>query len=387
MSFAVSEETEILRKTLSQFAINEVIPLEQEHGLTWDVPPPKDLRRQVRRRSKELGLYGADMPLDVGGGGISFSARCLLEMEAHYHDTVFFEDMLGGGGGPTPVLLAATAEQKQRFLFPLMNGDVTTCFALSEADAGSDISHLQTRAQKTEGGYVINGAKNIISNAVQADFAMVFAATNPDLGLKGGVTCFLIDKATPGFTVGREHTCMGFKGFQAELVFQDCGVSYGDVLGQEGLGILPALDWINANRVRTGAMSAGIARRLLERSASYAKARTQFGSPIATYQAVQLKLADMATELYAAESMVMRTAEIRDGGRDIRKEAAITKLYCTEMVNRAAYEAIQLHGGIGCLREGNVERVYRMVRILTILEGTSDMQRLTVAGRVLKEVA
>lgn len=387
MTFAVSEETEALRKTLRQFAANEVIPLERENGLTWDVPPPKDLRRQVRRRSKELGLYGADMPVEVGGGGISFSARCLLEMEAHYHDTVFFEDLLGGGGGPTPVLLAATPDQKQQFLFPLMNGEVTTCFALSEADAGSDISHLETSAQKTEGGYVINGAKNIISNAVQADFAMVFAATNPDLGLKGGVTCFLIDKATPGFTVGREHTCMGFTGFQGELVFHDCRVSDGAVLGQEGLGILLALDWINANRVRTGAMSAGIARRLLEKSATYAKGRSQFGAPISTYQAVQLKLADMATELYAAESMVMRTAGMRDRGQDIRKEAAATKLYCTEMVNRAAYDAIQLHGGVGCLREGNVERVYRAVRILTILEGTSDMQRLTIAGRVLKEVA
>ncbi len=385
MSFTVSEETEASRNTLKQFASKEVIALEREHGLTWDVPPPKDLRLQVRRRSKELGLYGTDMPVDVGGGGISFSASCVLEMEAQYHDTVFFQDLLGGAIGPTPVLLACTDEQKQRFLFPLMNGEVTTCFALSEADAGSDINHLQTRAVKTEGGYVINGAKNIISNAVQADFAMVFASTNPDLGLKGGVTCFLIDKGTPGFTVGREHNCMVFTGFQGELVFQDCRVPDSAVLGQEGLGILLALDWINANRVRTGAMSAGIARRLLERSASYAKSRQQFGAPIASFQAVQLKLADMAAELYAAESMVMRTAEMRDRGQDIRKEAATTKLYCTEMVNRAAYDAIQLHGGIGCLREAGIERTYRMVRILTILEGTSDMQRLTIAGRVLKE--
>ena len=386
MTFTVPEEIEALRKTLRQFASKEVIPLEREHNLSWDVQPPKNLRKQVRRRSKELGLYGADMPVEVGGGGISFSASCLLEMEAHYHDTIFFQDLLGGGTGPNSILLACTDEQKHRFLLPLINGEVTTCFALSEADAGSDISDLQTRAQKAEGGYVINGTKNIISNAVQADFAMLFASTNPELGLKGGVTCFLIDKETAGFTVGREHTCMGFTGFQAELVFQDCRVSDTAVVGQEGFGILLALDWINANRVRTGAMSAGITRRLLERSASYAKSRHQFGSPISSFQAVQLKLADMATELYAAESMVMRTAEMRDRGQDIRKEASATKLYCTEMVNRAAYDTIQLHGGIGCLRETNVERVYRMVRIYTILEGTSDMQRLTIAGRVLKEV-
>ena len=149
--------------------------------------------------------------------------------------------------------------------------------------------------------------------------------------------------------------------------------------------MLLALDWINAQRVKTAASTVGIARRLIKLSAEYAKQRVQFGSPIASYQAIQLKLADMATELFAAENMVLRTAWMKDQGMDIRKEAAMTKLYCSEMVNRAAYEAIQIHGGVGCLRETNVERVYRMVRIFTILEGTSEMQRLTIARRLLKE--
>jgi alkylation response protein AidB-like acyl-CoA dehydrogenase len=385
MDFAVPEEIEMLRQSLRRFITEEVIPLERENNLTWDVAPPNDLRKQVRRRSKGLGLYGLEMPQEVGGGGVSFSGCCTLEMEAHFHDTVFFLDVLGGAGGPSSVLLACNERQREKYLSPLMSGETTTCFALSEPDAGSDATALKTRAEKQGDVFVLNGSKNIITNAVQADFAMVFAVTDEKLGAMGGITCFLVEKRSPGFSVGRTHTCMGFTGFQGELVFEDCRVSPEEVLGQEGYGLILALDWINANRVRTAAMAVGIARRLLKMSAQYAKGRSQFGNPISTYQAIQFKLADMATELYAADNMICRTAWMRDQGMDIRKEAAMTKLYCSEMVNRAAYEAIQIHGGAGCLREGNVERVYRMVRILTILEGTSEMQRLTIARRLLKE--
>jgi alkylation response protein AidB-like acyl-CoA dehydrogenase len=385
MDFAVPEEVEMLKQTLGRFVTKEVIPLERQNNLAWDAPPPKDLRKQVRLRSKELGLYGVDMPEEVGGGGISFSGRCLLDIEANFHDTLFFEDVLGGIGGPTPVLLACTEEQRERYLYPVVRGEITTCFALSEPDAGSDAASLRTRADKRDGAFVLNGTKNIITNARQADFAMTFAVTDDKLGARGGITCFLVDKEQPGFSVSRDHQCMGFTGFQGELVFEDCQVPAENVLGQEGYGLLLALDWINANRVKTGAMAVGMARRLLKMSAEYAKQRSQFGNPIATYQAIQFKLADMATELFAAENMVCRTAWMRDQGMDIRKEAAITKLYCSEMVNRAAYEAIQIHGGVGCLQETNVERVYRAARVFTILEGTSEMQRLTIARRLLKE--
>jgi acyl-CoA dehydrogenase len=385
MDFAVPEEIAMLRQTLRKFVTEEVIPLERANNLTWDTAPPKELRRQVRLRSKELGLYGVEMPAEVGGGGLSFSGRCLLEIEANFHDTLFFDDLLGGNGGPTPVLLACNEKQRERYLYPLMRGEITTCFALSEPDAGSDAISLQTRADKKDGVFVLNGTKNIITNAVQADFAMTFAVTDEKLGAKGGITCFLVDKESPGFSVGRAHNCMGFKGFQGELVFENCQVPAESILGQEGYGLLLALDWINTNRVRTGAVAVGFARRLLKMSGEYAKQRSQFGNPIATYEAIQFKLADMATELFAAENMVYRTAWMHDQGMDIRKEAAMTKLYCSEMVNRAAYEAIQIHGGVGCLGETNVERVYRAVRPFTIVEGTSEIQRRTIASRLLKD--
>jgi alkylation response protein AidB-like acyl-CoA dehydrogenase len=385
MDFAVAEEVELLKQTLRRFITEEVIPLERANDLTWDTAPPKELRKQVRLRSKELGLYGVDMPEEVGGGGLSFSGRCLLEIEANFHDTVFFDDVLGGIGGPTPVLLACTEEQREKYLYPVVRGETTTCFALSEPDAGSDATSLQTRADKKDGVFVLNGSKSIITNAVQADFAMTFAVTDEKLGAKGGITCFLVDRDLPGLSADRPHNCMGYTGYQGELVFEDCQVPAENVLGQEGYGLLLALDWINANRVRTGATAVGFARRLLKMSAEYAKRRSQFGNPIATYEAIQFKLADMATELFAAENMICRTAWMRDQGMDIRKEAAMTKLYCSEMVNRAAYEAIQIHGGVGCLRETNVERVYRSVRPFTIVEGTSEMQRRTIARRLLKE--
>jgi acyl-CoA dehydrogenase len=385
MDFSVAQEVEMLKQSLGRFITSEVIPLERENNLTWDAPPPKELRKHVRLRSKELGLYGVDMPEEIGGGGISFSGRCLLDIEAHFHDTLFFEDVLGGIGGPSSVLLACSEEQRERYLYPVVRGETTTCFALSEPDAGSDATSLRMRADKKVGAFLLNGTKNIITNARQADFAITFAVTDEKLGARGGTTCFLVDKEQPGFSVTRDHQCMGFTGFQGELVFEDCQVPADNVLGQEGFGLLLALDWINTNRVKTAAMAVGNARRLLKVSAEYAKQRSQFGNPIATYQAVQFKLADMATELFAAENMIYRTAWMRDQGMDIRKEAACTKLYCSEMVNRAAYEAIQIHGGAGCLQETNVERVYRAVRVLTILEGTSEMQRLTIARRLLKE--
>lgn len=384
MDHASTAQFEPLRQAVRHFVTNEVIPLETEHRLSWDVVPPRVLRREVRRRAKALGLYAPDMPEAVGGAGLSFLGRCILEMELHSHDTVFFEDVLGGGGGPTPILLAGSTAQQERFLAPLMAGETTTCFALSEPDAGSDASNLRTRAMPAEGGWVLNGTKNIVSNGPHADFAILFAmAMGPDG--PAGVTAFLVDAATPGYDNSREHTCMGFTGFQGEIALSDVRIGEDAVLGEVGKGFALAMDWINGNRIRTAAMATGIARRALSRSAAYAATRTQFGARIVSFQAIQLKLADMATELYAAESMVERSAWMKDQGQDIRKVSAMTKLYASEMVNRHAYEAVQIHGGVGCLKETGVERIYRMVRILTILEGTSEMMKLTVTDRLLKQ--
>lgn len=387
MSIHASQEIEILRRTLARFVREEVRPLEEEHRLPGDVAPPAELRRRVRMRSHELGLYAADMPREVGGAGLPLAERVVLDTEAFSHETVFFDDLLGGPGGPSSILLACNAEQRSRYLLPLVRGETSTCFALSEPEAGSDASGLRLRAEKRGDRYVLNGSKNIITNAVQCDFAMVFAVTDPARGAMGGITCFLVDAGTPGFSVGRSHTCMGFSGFQGELVFENCELPAGAILGQEGFGLALALDWINANRIKIGAMAAGITKRLLAASAAHARSRQQFGRAIGENQGVQWKLADMATDLFATESMVARAARMWDEKIDVRMEAAMVKLYASEMVNRAAYEAIQVHGGAGCLAEAGLERVYRMVRVYTIVEGTSEIQRMGIARRVLKQAA
>ncbi|NUN95535.1 MAG: acyl-CoA dehydrogenase family protein [Candidatus Omnitrophica bacterium] len=258
MSIHASQEIEILRRTLARFVREEVRPLEEEHRLPGDVAPPAELRRRVRMRSHELGLYAADMPREVGGAGLPLAERVVLDTEAFSHETVFFDDLLGGPGGPSSILLACNAEQRSRYLLPLVRGETSTCFALSEPEAGSDASGLRLRAEKRGDRYVLNGSKNIITNAVQCDFAMVFAVTDPARGAMGGITCFLVDAGTPGFSVGRSHTCMGFSGFQGELVFENCELPAGAILGQEGFGLALALDWINANRIKIGAMAAGI---------------------------------------------------------------------------------------------------------------------------------
>ncbi len=377
----------MLTDSLRRFLRDEVIPLEKSAGLSADVAPPVELRRQVRCRSRELGLYAADMPSDAGGSGLALSERVLLDLEAFVHATVFFEDVLGGPGGPSSILQACNERQRERYLVPLVQGEISTCFALSEPEAGSDAGGLRLRARKFDGTYVLNGAKHIITNAPQCDFAMVFAVTDETRGARGGITCFLVDKGTPGFSVGRVHTCMGFTGFQGELLFRDCVLPASSILGEEGYGLALALDWINTNRIKIGAASAGIARRLLGASACHAASRRQFGRAIGDNQGIQWKLADMATELFAVESMVLRVAAMWDRKEDVRKEAAIVKLAASEMVNRAAYEAIQIHGGTGCLAETGLERVARMVRVYTIVEGTSEMQRAGIAKRVLKELA
>ncbi len=384
MSAIANADFEILSGSLRRFLVDEVIPLQRRERLELDVLPPRELRLHVRRRSRELGFYGIDMPAEVGGGGASFATRIRLEIEAFRQLTPFFDDIVGGPGGPTSVMLAASKDQRARYLEPLVAGERTTCFALTETGAGSDATALRTRAERRGDRFVLNGAKSVITNAAHADFALVFAVTDPARGARGGISCLLVDAETPGYRVVRAHNCMGFQGFQAELAFEDCEVPAGNVLGTEGQGFASALSWINANRVRTSAMALGHARGLLDRCVAHARSRSQFGQPIATYQAIQLQLANMATEIFAGERMALHVAEQADAGAEIRTEAAMTKLFCTEMVNRVAAAAIQIHGAAGCLREGEIESVYRQVRVLTIVEGTSDIQRLNIARALLR---
>ena len=385
MDFSFSQEALMMQETLRKFITEELLPLQEKHRLDREVPPPADLRMKIRKRSVELGFYGIDMPEEVGGGNISTVDRMLLHEEAAKHDNVFGEEIFGGAGGPTHILLACTDKQKEKYLTPLMKGEITTCFGLSEPGAGSDATNISTSAVKKGDAWILNGRKHYITSAPWADFAMVFASTDKAKGARGGITCFLVDRSAPGADFDHPQHTMDGNGWVGELVFEDCEVAADNVLGQVGFGFALAMKWINDGRLNIGAASVGIAKRMLNLSIDYAKQRVAFGQPIANFQLIQAMLADMATEIFAAENMVYRSAWMKDQGIDIRKEAAMVKVYCAEMVNRAVDTAMQIYGGMGFMRETPIEHVMRRVRVFRIFEGTSEIQRLTIAKSLLKE--
>jgi alkylation response protein AidB-like acyl-CoA dehydrogenase len=266
-----------------------------------------------------------------------------------------------------------------------MQGDITTCFGLSEPGAGSDATNIQTTAVKKGDKWILNGRKHYITNAPSADYAMVFALTDREKKARGGITCFLVDRDTPGadFNIP-QHTMQG-NDWVGELLFEDCEVPGDNLLGKEGFGFALAMKWINDGRLNIGASAIGIAKRMLKLSVEYANQREAFGTVIGNFQLIQAMLADMATDIFAAENMVYRAAWMRDQGVDIRKEAAMVKLYGANMVNRCVDLAMQIHGGMGFMRETPIEHVMRHVRVFRIFEGTDEMQRLTIAKSLLKE--
>lgn len=385
MDFSFSEETLMMQETLRKFISEEMIPLQEKHKIDHDTPPPADLRKQMRLRSAGLGFYGIDMPEAVGGMEIPATDRVLLYSESSKYDNVFYNEVFGGAGGPTPVLTSCTDKQREKYLDPLMKGEITTCFGLSEPGAGSDATNIQTTAVKKGDKWILNGRKHYITNGPSADFSMVFASTDREKKARGGITCFLVDRDAPGADFDIPQHTMDGSGFVGELLFEDCEIPADNVLGQVGMGFALAMNWINDGRLNICAYAVGIAKRMLDMSVEYAKQREAFGTTIGNFQLIQAMLADMATEIFAAENMMYRAAWMRDQGIDIRKEAAMVKVYGAEMVNRVVDSAMQIHGGMGFMRETRIERVMRQVRVYRIFEGTSEIQRLTIAKSLLKE--
>ena len=383
MDFAPTEEQRLLLDSLRRFMEGYVLPLERELRLDRDVPPPPDLRRKVRLKSVEAGFFGLGMPEEVGGGGGDTVTRVLAYECANQYDTVFRGEIFGGPAGPNPILMACTPAQREQYLLPLMRGEITTCFALSEPEAGSHATALRTTASNDGDHWILNGRKHFITNAPWADYAMLFAFTDRDAGPMKGITCFLVDRDAPGVEFGFPMASMALSGHQGEIVLEEARIPKANVLGEVGEGFRLALRWINGGRVNIGAYCAGITKHLLDLSADYARHRKQFGKPIGAFQLVQAKLADMATELFALQSLLYRTAWMIDQGQDCRREASICKLYGSEVANRAADSAIQIHGGMGYMKEFSVERIAREVRAFRIFEGTSEIQRIGVAKDVL----
>lgn len=381
----IPQELKEIRASLRDFIEREVRPIEQgyarEFQETGTIANVEDEKRKIRRRSAELGFYTLHMPESLGGGGLSYLGQVLLHEEASRLGV----DLARRGGvlpsveGPSPIFEACTPEQKVRFLEPLMSAEKETAFALTEPEAGSDASRIRTRAERRNGSWVINGRKHFITHGAEADFALVFAVTDPDKRARGGITAFFVERGMPGFEVTRVQRTASAVDLPVELMFTDVEVPDGNVLGEVGMGFYPAIRWINGGRIHISGQALGIGQMLFDRMHEYAQTRVAFGQPIGKNQYVQGMVVDSWCELEAARAFVYEMTSRIDDGADGRLEAAAAKVYATEMVGRVADRAIQVFGGNGFMTEMGIERYWREVRAMRLYEGASEILRTNIA--------
>ena len=382
MDFAIPPEYAELQRNLTDFVERELKPAEAEQLDPEKDQVPAELRDHVRRRSAELGFYAADFPEDLGGSGLPQLGMVLLREAAARTGCRLAAFATYGPEGPTGVLLSGTAEQKKKYLAPLVSAEKSMCFALTEPDAGSDAQNIRTTATQDGDSWILNGRKHFITNGKRADFALVFAANDRSKKAQGGITAFIVEKGTPGFEVGRAQIGMVEGEGQFELVFDDCRVPDEQVLGgpdNVGLGFYSAMQFLAMGRLSIGAGCNGIADYCLGLGIDYARSRTAFDRPIGKNQYIQGHIVDSHVELKASKLMTYECAWKYDQGDPVIQESSIVKLYAAEMVNRVVDRMIQVHGGMGWMRELPLERIYRLVRIFTLVEGTSEIQKYIIA--------
>jgi butyryl-CoA dehydrogenase/citronellyl-CoA dehydrogenase len=382
VDFTVPEEYAELQNNIVSFIERELRPIEESELDKETDDVPVELRDRVRRRSAELGFYAADFPEDLGGSGLPQLGMVLLREAAARTGCRLAGFTVYGPEGPTGVLLSGTAEQKKKYLTPLITAEKSMCFALTEPDAGSDAQNIKTTATRDGSDWVLNGTKHFITNGKQADYALVFATTDKDKKAQGGITAFIVEKGTPGFEVGRGQVGMLEGEGQFELVFEDCRVSEEQVLGgpeNVGMGFYAAMQFLAMGRLSIGAMCNGIADYCFSLGLDYAKNRIAFDRPIGKNQYVQGHLVESLIRIKASKLMTYECAAKYDGGDPVIQESSIVKLYASEMVNDVVDRMIQVHGGMGWMRELPLERIYRLVRIFTLVEGTSEIQKYIIA--------
>lgn len=385
MDFRIPGELEEVRSSFKAFLEREVAPVEEQFRQQIQDDEVTDEMRaaamELRRKSAEIGYYGAHLPEEVGGWGLSVLGMTLLIETAASSGYRMAIGVLGPPNpeAPTPLLLNTTPELQKKYLVPLVKAEKTMCFALTEPDAGSDAQAIRTRAVRDGDHYVLNGRKHFITNGANADFAVVFAVTDPEKRAAGGITALIVERNYPGYVVGKRQKTLAGTTDQVELIFEDCRVPVTNIVGEEGFGFQAAMGFLNAGRAYIGAMCLGLADYCVRVASDYAKERKTFGKPIGKYQAIQWMLADSVVEIEAARWMTYHLAWLVDQGEQPIKESSIVKLYNTEMASRVSDRAIQVFGGMGVLTEGPVERIWRFVRMMRVVEGASEIQRMIIA--------
>ncbi len=380
MDFTFPKEYQLFRRMVREFAENEARPLTREIDEQDRVP------FETLEKAAKLGLLGVPFPQKYGGCGAGEMGYCILmeELDKVCPSTA---TIIGAHTGiaAMAIYLDGTEEQKEKYLTPLAKGEKIGAFVLTEADAGSDAAAIKTRAVRDGDYYILNGTKTFNTNGGHADILSVMAVTDPSLGARGGITAFIVEKEFPGVRVGRKENKMGIRGSQtAEIIFEDCRVPKENVLGQFGAGFITFMKTLDAGRLTIGAASLGGAQACLEASIQWAKTRQQFGVPIAHKQSIHFMIADMATEIEALRSLVYRTAWLVDTGQPFSKEAAMCKVYGSEVIHRCVDKALQIHGALGYSRDFWIERAFRDQRITEIFEGTNEIQRIVIASRIFR---
>lgn len=378
MDFTLSKEHQMARTLFRDFAENEVRPLAQE------VDEKEMFPKETVEKMQKLGFLGIPMPKEYGGQGCDTLTyvMCIEELSKVCGTTgviVSAHTSLGAD----PIKKFGTPEQKEKYLRPLVSGEKLGAFGLTEPGAGTDASGQQTKAVLDGDEYVLNGTKIFITNGKEADIYIIFAMTDKSKGTKG-ISAFIVEKGTPGFTFGTKEKKMGIRGSSTyELIFTDCRIPKENLLGQEGKGFGIAMQTLDGGRIGIAAQALGIAAGALESTIAYVKERKQFGRSISKFQNTQFQIADMATKVEAARQLVYRAAMAKDTQQKFSVEAAMAKLYAAEIAMEVTSKAVQLHGGYGYTREYDVERMMRDAKITEIYEGTSEVQRMVIAGNLL----
>jgi len=380
MDVRLSDDQQLLRSSIREFAERELRP----HVMEWD--EAQQYPRALLAKCAELGLMGIQFPEQYGGAAMSSVDYCIcIEELARVDPSVCLSIAAHNGLGASHIAMFGTEEQKQQYLVPLATGQRLAAWGLTEASAGSDAASMRTTAARDGGDWVINGTKQFITHGGTGDLIVVMAVTNKSKGSRG-ISAFIVERGTAGFRAGKKENKLGMRASEtSEVIFENCRVPARQLLGVEGQGFVNALQVLDAGRIGIAALSVGLAQGAYEAARTYAFERKQFGQPIGTFQSIRAKLVDNATRIEAARLLTYRAAAMKDEGRRTTLEAATAKLYSSEIAVRSAEDGVQIHGGYGFVKDYPAEKYFRDVKLTTIGEGTSEIQRLVIARHLMTE--
>jgi hypothetical protein len=378
MNLSLSSDQELLRNSIREFAEAELRP----HVMEWD--EAQEFPRQLLAACADLGLMGIQFPEEYGGAGMSSVDYCLcIEELARVDPSVCLSIAAHNGLGASHIFMFGTEEQRRTYLVPLAKGEKLAAWGLTESSSGSDAAAMRTTAVRQGDDWVINGSKQFITHGRTGDLIVVTAVTNRGKGNRG-ISAFIVEQGTPGFRAGKKENKLGMRASEtSEVIFDNCRVPATQLLGVEGQGFINALQVLDAGRIGIAALAVGLAQGAYDAARSYAFVRTQFGQPIGTFQSIRAKLVDNAVRIEAARLLTYRAAAMKDEGERTTLEAAMAKLYSSEIAVRAAEDGVQIHGGYGFIKDYPAEKYFRDVKLTTIGEGTSEIQRLVIARQLL----